>query len=150
MVEQSRVQGEKLRDKRCMIEDLQQSQRNLLQELLQLAQSDDEFRGDYEKARRLIQNLQTRAQGHPIVMADPRPPTSTPLMTPPPRSLPLINHAETPIVPIQASRAVAATRDLLRQRHHAEASGDVTLDSRSSSAQDTPPLQTPSSGLRRM
>ena len=137
MAEQGRVHDEKLRDKQRQIEELQQSQRNLMQELLQLAQSHDEIRGDYEKAIKFVHDLQKRERGHSLATNDPGPSTSTPLATPQLRSRPLVNSTETPIMSAQGEQ---------RQRPHAETSSDVILDSQSPSLQDTLPLQTSSAG----
>ena len=137
MAERGRVHDEKLRDKQRQIEELQQSQRNLMQELLQLAHSHEEIRCDYEKTRKFVHDLQTRERGHSLVMTDAGPSTSTPLTTPQPAPRPLVNHTDTPITSAQGGQ---------RQRPHAETSGDVIFDSRLPSLQDTPPLQTSSAG----
>ena len=137
MAEQGRVHDEKLRDKQRQIEELQQSQRNPMQELLQLAHSHDEIRCDYEKARKFVHDLQKRERGHSLVMTQPGPSTSTPLTTSQLRSRPFVNDTETPITSAQGGQ---------RQRPHAETSSDVILDSRPPSLQDTLPLQTSSAG----
>ena len=137
MAEQGRIHDEKLRDKQRQIEELQQSQRNLMQELLQLARSHDEIRCDYEKARKFVHDLQKRERGHSLVMTEFGPTTSTPITTPQPRSRSFVSHTETPTMSVQGEQ---------RQQPRTETSNDIILDSRSPSLRDTLPLQTSSAG----